>query len=71
VLTDEYAVNLTTIDKVVPAPAAILAVAHEAFCQKGFAWLQSVIEKPGLLVDIKSVFRKQALGDEELTYWSL
>ena len=70
-LTDEYVVNLTTIDKVVPAPVTILAVAHEEFCQKGFAWLQSVIEKPGLLVDIKSVFRKQALGDEELTYWSL
>ncbi len=70
-LTDEYAVNLTTIDKVVPAPVTILAVPHEEFCQKGFAWLQSVIEKPGLLVDIKSVFREQALGDEELTYWSL
>jgi UDP-N-acetyl-D-galactosamine dehydrogenase len=70
-LTDEYAVNLTTIDKVVPAPVTILAVPHEEFCQKGFAWLQSVIEKPGLLVDIKSVFRKQALGDDELTYWSL
>jgi UDP-N-acetyl-D-galactosamine dehydrogenase len=70
-LTDEYAVNLTTIDKVVPAPVTILAVAHEEFCQKGFAWLQSVIDKPGLLVDIKSVFRKQALGDDELTYWGL
>ncbi len=70
-LTDEYAVNLTTIDKVVPAPVTILAVAHKEFCQMGFAWLQSVIDKPGLLVDIKSVFREQALGDEELTYWSL
>jgi UDP-N-acetyl-D-glucosamine/UDP-N-acetyl-D-galactosamine dehydrogenase len=70
-LTDEYGMQLTTIDKVVPAPVTILAVAHEEFCQKGFAWLQSVIDKPGLLVDIKSVFRKQALRDEELTYWSL
>ncbi|MDE0978349.1 MAG: Vi polysaccharide biosynthesis UDP-N-acetylglucosamine C-6 dehydrogenase TviB, partial [Arenicellales bacterium] len=70
-LTDEYGVQLTTIDKVVPAPVTILAVPHEEFCQMGFAWLQSVIDKPGLLVDIKSVFRKQALGDEELTYWSL
>ena len=70
-LTDEYGVQLTTIDKVVPAPVTILAVAHEEFFQMGFAWLQSVIDKPGLLVDIKSVFRKQALGDEELTYWSL
>ena len=70
-LTDEYAVNLTTIDKVVPAPVTILAVAHEEFCQKGFAWLQSVIDKPGLLIDIKSVFREQALGNEELTYWGL
>jgi len=70
-LTDEYGVQLTAIDKVVPAPVTILAVAHEEFCEMGFAWLQSVIERPGLLVDIKSVFRKQALGDEELTYWSL
>jgi UDP-N-acetyl-D-galactosamine dehydrogenase len=70
-LTDEYAVNLTTIDKVVPAPVTILAVAHQEFCQKGFAWLQSVIDKPGLLIDIKSVFREQALGNEELTYWGL
>ena len=70
-LTDEYAVQLTAIDKVLPAPVTILAVAHEEFCQKGFAWLRSVTDKPGLLVDIKSVFCKQALGDEELTYWSL
>jgi len=70
-LTDEYGVQLTTIGKVLPAPVTILAVVHQEFCQRGFAWLQSVIEKPGLLVDIKSVFREQALGDEELTYWSL
>ena len=70
-VVDEYGVQLTTIDKVVPAPVTILAVPHQEFCQMGFAWLQSVIDKPGLLVDIKSVFRKQALGDEELTYWSL
>jgi len=70
-LTDEYGVQLTTIGKVLPAPVTILAVVHQEFCQMGFAWLQSVIDKPGLLVDIKSVFRKQALGDEELTYWSL
>jgi UDP-N-acetyl-D-galactosamine dehydrogenase len=70
-LTDEYGVQLTPIDKVVPAPVTILAVPHEEFCQMGFAWLQSVIDKPGLLIDIKSVFREQALGDEELTYWSL
>ena len=71
VVVDEYGVNLTTIDKVLPAPVTILAVPHQEFCQMGFAWLQSVIDKPGLLVDIKSVFREQALGDEELTYWSL
>ena len=70
-VVDEYGVQLTTIDKVLPAPVTILAVAHKEFCQMGFAWLQSVIDKPGLLVDIKSVFREQALGDEELTYWSL
>ena len=70
-VVDEYGVQLTTIDKVMPAPVTILAVPHQEFCQMGFAWLQSVIDKPGLLVDIKSVFRKQALGDEELTYWSL
>ncbi len=70
-VVDEYGVNLTTIDKVLPAPVTILAVPHQEFCQMGFAWLQSVIDKPGLLVDIKSVFREQALGDEELTYWSL
>ena len=70
-VVDEYGVNLTTIDKVLPAPVTILAVPHQEFCQMGFAWLQSVIDKPGLLVDIKSVFRKQPLCDEELTYWSL
>jgi UDP-N-acetyl-D-glucosamine/UDP-N-acetyl-D-galactosamine dehydrogenase len=70
-LTDEYGVQLTPIDKVVSAPVTILAVPHQEFCQMGFAWLQSVMDKPGLLIDIKSVFREQALGDEELTYWSL
>ncbi len=68
---DEYGVQLISIDQAEPAPITILAVPHTEFCQKGFAWVRSITQMPGLLIDLQSVFREPAAADTALTYWSL
>ena len=68
---DEYGVQLISIDQAEPAPITILAVPHTEFCQKGFAWVRSITQMPGLLIDLQSVFRDPAAADTALTYWSL
>ncbi len=68
---DEYGVQLISIDQAEPAPITILAVPHTEFCQKGFAWVRSITQMPGLLIDLQSVLREPAAADTALTYWSL
>jgi len=68
---DEYGVQLISIDQAEPAPVTILAVPHTEFCQKGFAWVRSITQMPGLLIDLQSVLREPAAADTALTYWSL
>jgi UDP-N-acetyl-D-galactosamine dehydrogenase len=67
----ESNIFLTPMDEVTPAPVAVLAVPHQAFYERGFSWLDRLIQKPGLLVDVKSVFRDEALLGHQLAYWSL
>jgi hypothetical protein len=38
--------------------------------ERGFAWLDPLMDKPGVLVDVKSVFREPA-STGQLVYWSL
>ena len=68
---DEYGVQLISVDQAEPAPITVLAVPHTEFCQKGFAWVRSITQMPGLLIDLQSVFRDPAAADTVLTYWSL
>jgi len=62
---------LTPMDELNPTPVCILAVPHNEFLRRNFTWLHSLIEKPGLLIDVKSVYRRDAEQIQYLKYWSL
>ena len=64
-------IKLVPIEKLTPAPVGILAVPHNSLLSRGFSWIEELIEKPGLLLDVKSVYRLEALACPELAYWTL
>ena len=68
---NESGLILTPMDELSPTPVCILAVPHDEFLRRSFTWLDSLIEKPGLLIDVKSVYRRDAEQSQHLKYWSL
>jgi len=68
---EESGLTLSSVKTSDIAPVVVLAVPHQAFLEKGFKWLNGFIEKPGLLIDVKSVFRSDAVQIDDLTYWGL
>ena len=68
---NESGLILTPMDELSAAPVCILAVPHDEFLRRSFTWLHSLIEKPGLLIDVKSVYRRDAEQSQHLKYWSL
>jgi UDP-N-acetyl-D-galactosamine dehydrogenase len=66
----EYGVVLQPLAAIDSAPVTIVAVPHAGFVERGFAWLDPLMDKPGVLVDVKSVFREPA-STGQLVYWSL
>ena len=68
---NESGLILTPMDELSPTPVCILAVPHDEFLRRSFTWLHSQIEKPGLLIDVKSVYRRDAEQSQHLKYWSL
>ena len=68
---EETGIRLKNIDELKPVSVTILAVPHQELCEKGYTWLRSMIQTPGIFVDIQGVFRASAEDDEVLRYWSL
>ena len=68
---NESGLILTPMDELSPTPVCILAVPHDEFLRRSFTWLHCLIEKPGLLIDVKSVYRRDAEQSQHLKYWSL
>ena len=68
---DETGVPLKNVDELEPAEVTLLAVPHQEFREKGYAWIRSMTKTPGVFVDIQAVFRASAADDETLRHWSL
>jgi UDP-N-acetyl-D-galactosamine dehydrogenase len=67
----ELGIEMTPLDQAKPASACILAVPHRVFHDKGAKWFCSIVERPGVLVDVKGIFREELDEVQNLTYWSL
>tara|TARA_Y100000588_G_scaffold227176_1_gene240989 strand:- start:473 stop:1750 length:1278 start_codon:yes stop_codon:yes gene_type:complete len=68
---NQSGLNLTPMDELNPTPVCILAVPHDEFLRRSFTWLHCLIEKPGLFIDVKSIYRRDAEQIQHLKYWSL
>lgn len=67
----ELGIEMTPLDQAKPASACILAVPHRVFHDKGAEWFCSMVERPGVLIDVKGVFQEELDEVKNLTYWSL
>ena len=68
---DETGVLLKNVDELEPAAVTLLAVPHQEFREKGYAWIRSMTKTPGVFVDIQAVFRASVADDETFRHWSL
>jgi UDP-N-acetyl-D-galactosamine dehydrogenase len=68
---DETGVPLKNVDELEPAEVTLLAVPHQEFRDKGYAWIRSMTKTPGVFVDIQAVFRASVADDETFRHWSL
>jgi UDP-N-acetyl-D-galactosamine dehydrogenase len=67
----EEDVQLTDLSDLKRASVTLLLAPHREFQEKGLAWIRSITEERGVLVDVQAVFRKEAEVENTLTYWSL
>ena len=70
VLSEED-LQLTDLSDLKRASVTLLLAPHREFRERGFAWIRSITEDPGVLIDVQAVFRKEAEIEKTLTYWSL
>lgn len=67
----EYDLELSTWEDFKNLDAIILAVAHDAFLKHPLAELAARLNKPKLIVDVKSVLDSKKLQEHEVSLWRL
>ena len=70
VLSEEN-LQLTDLSDLKRASVTFLLAPHREFREKGLAWIRSITEGLGVLIDVQAVFRKEVEIEKTLTYWSL
>lgn len=67
----EYGVELVPLEQLQPASAVIAAVAHAQYRALSQEALLGLMREPRILLDIKGMFDKSALGDAGVRVWRL
>lgn len=67
----EYGVSLTPFDKLIPAAALIVAVAHQEYRELTPDQLKSLTNSRPLVVDVKGLYERQALAAAGIRVWRL
>jgi UDP-N-acetyl-D-galactosamine dehydrogenase len=67
----EYGITLTPFNKLKPASAVVLAVAHNAFCKMTAPGLLKLMKDKPVLIDVKSVFSPEAMKQSGIALWRL
>ncbi|AKV01850.1 UDP-glucose dehydrogenase [Labilithrix luteola] len=66
----EYGLSLASLDELQSLDALVFAVAHDAYLSMGEPAIAARVRDGGVLVDVKSALRPEAIGDR-IRYWSL
>ena len=67
----EFATTLSGLEAFKDLDGLVLAVNHDAYIEGGLDAIKSMLKPNGVLVDVKSVFRREAEAMGDLTYWCL
>ena len=67
----EYGVELTPWERLPPAQALVLAVAHRQYRALGVDDFRALLCNPGVLMDVKSIVDRSALGGNGIEIWRL
>jgi UDP-N-acetyl-D-glucosamine/UDP-N-acetyl-D-galactosamine dehydrogenase len=67
----EYGIALTPWDKLPKTNCVILAVNHTDYLKDGGAKVVSLLDKEGVMVDVKSVLKQSAISEPGISVWRL
>ncbi|MEK6725569.1 MAG: nucleotide sugar dehydrogenase [Deltaproteobacteria bacterium] len=67
----EYGVSLVSMEKLKPASAVVMAVAHKAFRSLPVAQLTSLMNSNPVLADVKGIYKQDALEEAGVRVWRL
>ena len=67
----EYGVRLTPFDKLAPAVAVVVAVAHRGYRALTAADLLAICGRPAVVVDVKGIYDRAALSAAGIRTWRL
>lgn len=67
----EYGVTLVPFEKLEPAEALVVAVAHAGYRKLGAADVRALLKSPPLVVDVKSVFPRAEFESAGVHVWRL
>ncbi len=66
-----YGISLIPFEKLMPASAVIIAVAHQIYKEMKVEIIKGLIDKNAVLIDIKSIFEVKTLIDSGIRFWRL
>ncbi len=67
----EHGLELPNWEDLPQADAVLLSVAHSDYIAKGHNAIADLIKRPGVVVDVKSVFDPAVFAGEDITVWRL
>jgi len=67
----EYGIKLTAMEKLKPAAAVVVAVAHQQYLGMPFSCLTRLMGSNPVLIDIKCIYERKALEQLGVRIWRL
>jgi UDP-N-acetyl-D-glucosamine/UDP-N-acetyl-D-galactosamine dehydrogenase len=68
---EEYGVELTSFENLLPASAVIVAVAHEDYKKFTPEQLKKMMGNKPVVIDVKGVYSQTALRENDIQFWRL
>jgi UDP-N-acetyl-D-glucosamine/UDP-N-acetyl-D-galactosamine dehydrogenase len=67
----EYGIDIVPLEKLVPASAVVVAVAHDRFCRLSVEDYLAMLQTSPVVVDVKGICDRQALAEAGVRVWRL